>query len=135
MSPWMPSLLVMRGLMSSTGPSPTSITTARRSTPICGAASPTPSAWYIVSSMSSSSSASRPSNRSTGRQTFLKQGSSLTRMVLSAMDILSGRAAIVRGPHRPKRPATGAAAHFSLYIIQQSIASVKKVCAFARNTL
>ena len=48
--------LMITGLMASINPSPQSITTTRRRMPTCGAASPTPSALYIVSAMSSSKS-------------------------------------------------------------------------------
>src|SRR5688572_28191971 len=54
--PWdLRDFLVKTGLMSAIGPWALSAMKMRLPTPICGAAMPTPFAWYIVSTMSSSS--------------------------------------------------------------------------------
>ena len=85
----------MTGLTISTGPSPVSMTTTRRSTPTCEAARPTPSASYIVSNKSSISAASFASKRSMGRQILPRQGSPSVRILRSAIDLDSSFSTIL----------------------------------------
>ena len=52
-----------------------SMTRTRCATPTCGAASPMPIAWYIVSTMSSISRRTLASTAATGRAFILSRGS------------------------------------------------------------
>src|SRR6266540_3223864 len=68
-------------------PSPSSNTNSRMDRPICGAASPTPGASYIVSIMSSTSRNRATSNCSTGFAGCRSTGSPSCRMGRMAMDV------------------------------------------------
>ena len=81
-----PSRSVISGLISSISPeSSVSMTTTRRRTPTCGAASPTPSAFRMVSAMSSSSVSILPSIFSTARHLARSVGSPFLRIFSKAI--------------------------------------------------
>src|SRR5699024_8925144 len=89
-------------------------TNRRRSIPTWGPARPTPSAWIMVSCISSSRVARRSSNLVTGRQTLFRMGSpSLTMLRIAIVVCLLYQSYI--GPGRAAGPASDVAVRVHIH--------------------